>query len=79
MAGNIKVNLEVFLTLEELDANRLKPGMEIEIGDPALLVSVNRLPFYEGKLKRDGQLVLCRISRILDTATSMSLKEKFFI
>jgi len=76
---NIKVNLEIFITLDGFKTTDLKPDMEIKLEDPAALVCVNRLPFYTGRIKTDENLILCRISRILDVDDAVFLKEKYLI
>ncbi len=76
---NIKVNLEVLLVSENLRTGSLKSDMEIQIDNPAVYVTVNRIPFFRAKLKSEGGLNLCRITGILDTDESLQTKEKYLI
>ncbi len=79
MGKNIKVNLEVILTSDSLYTTDLILDKEFSLEDYNIYVSVNRVPFYKAKIKKEENLTLCKITSILEPEDSIKIKEKYLI
>ncbi|NPA13010.1 MAG: hypothetical protein GXO45_03370 [Aquificae bacterium] len=79
MDKDIKVDLEVLILADGIDTNSLQEGEELTLEDFSTCLSVNRIPFYKGRIKKENSLLLCRITKILNKNQSLDLKEKYLI
>ncbi|WP_457625964.1 hypothetical protein [Persephonella sp.] len=79
MSKDIKVEIEVILTSDLLTTKELKSGGEISLNKYSTVVSVNRIPFYRGKLKNEENLILCRIISVFEPDEAVKYKEKYLI
>ncbi|WP_293443291.1 hypothetical protein [Persephonella sp.] len=79
MSKNIKVDLEVVITSDSLYTTDLILDKEIILEDYNVFVTVNRAPFYKAKIKKEDNLLLCKITSILEPEESVKIKEKYLI
>ncbi|SNZ02193.1 hypothetical protein SAMN06265182_0045 [Persephonella hydrogeniphila] len=79
MSKSIKVKIEVILTSDLLTTGELELGKEIKLDKYDVIVSVNRLPFYKGKLKNEDNLLLCKIISVFESEEALNQKEKYLL
>lgn len=79
LSKNIKVDLEVVITSDSLYTTDLYLNKEFSLDDYNTFVIVNRIPFYKAKIKKENNLILCKITSILEPEESIKIKEKYLI
>lgn len=79
MGKNIKVYLEVILTSDSLRTTDLALDKEVSLEDYNIFISVNRVPFYKAKIKKEDNLTLCKITSVLEPEESIKIKEKYLV
>ncbi len=79
LSKNIKVDLEVVITSDSLYTTDLYLNKEFSLDGYNTFVIVKRIPFYKAKIKKENNLILCKITSILEPEESIKIKEKYLI
>ncbi len=79
MEKEIQVSLDFFILSEGLKTDSVKKGIEIHIDSYEPVIAVNRLPFYKAKIIEESELILGKITKILNPEEALLLKEKYAI
>ncbi len=77
MKDDIYLDLEIFIGLSKVNIKKLKDLKKLDFSDFDLFITVNRTPFFKGRIIKKDNISIVKIIKILSEREMEKIKEKY--